>query len=125
MSVYHYDNARVARRLIGFILIVVGVALMTLLYYVKISAQSAKSEMRRLEAQIDKEVIALNVLRAELAYLENPARLQALAEENLGLQPTEIGQIVTEADIASLFKINESQLSEDQLGVSRTQGARP
>jgi len=104
MSVYHYDNARVARRLVGLILVIIGVVLMTLLYYVKISAQSAKSEMRRLEVQIEKEERALNVLRAELAFLENPARLQELAREHLGLEATEVDRIITSKDVSQKFE---------------------
>jgi len=104
MSVYHYDNARVARRLVGLILVIIGVVLMTLLYYVKISAQSAKSEMRSLEVQIEKEERALQVLRAELAFLENPARLQELAREHLGLEATEVDRIITSKDVSQKFE---------------------
>ncbi len=123
MSVYHYDNARVARRLIGFVFVVFGVVLMTTLYYVKISAQSAKSEMRRLEAQIAKEELALNVLRAELAYLQNPDRLRMLSAETLGLQPTSVEQIAKESDIAILFA--KSPPASSGISVENSVGVRP
>jgi len=51
MSVYHYDNARAARRMIGFILFIIGLALTVALYFVKTKAQTARAEMRSLERQ--------------------------------------------------------------------------
>lgn len=105
MSVYHYDNARVARRLMGFILIVTGVVLMIALYYLKTRAQSAKAEVLHLTNQIEKEEIAIQVLRAELAYLENPSRLRALSADHLGLKPTPVEQLTTIEDITSLFPL--------------------
>ncbi len=125
MSVYHYDNARVARRLVGFILVIIGVVLMTLLYYVKISAQSAKSDMRRLETQIAQEERALKVLRAELAFLENPARLQDLAKDHLGLEATGVEQIIAPDDIPQIFERDPSEISspaQPQQGQAQLQG---
>ncbi len=108
MSVYHYDNARVARRLIGFLLVVLGVVLMTGLYYVKIRAQSAKVVHADLIAQIEKENLALNVLRAEIAHLESPERLSQLAFDNLGLVPTQNDRVITLKDIDGQFPIRDS-----------------
>ena len=112
MSVYHYDNARVVRRLLGFILIVVGVILMTVLYYVKIRAQSAKVERAGLAVQIEREEVALNVLRAEIAHLESPERLNNLASEHLGLVPTSIENVIQSREIETRFSLREPVLSE-------------
>ena len=85
MSVYIPSHIRAARRMTAFILFVIGVSLTLGLYYVKTRAQSAKKEVRRLERLISQEEASLSVLKAEIAYLENPARLQELSSQHLNL----------------------------------------
>lgn len=99
MSVYHRDNAHFARRLLAGVLIVVGVGLMVGLYYVKVQAQTAQADVRRLTLAIEQERAAISVLRAELAHLESPARVQGLAGQHLGLVPMEQTQIASLDDI--------------------------
>lgn len=112
MSVYHYDNVRVVRRLLGFILIVIGVVLMTVLYYVKIRAQSAKVERASLSVQIEREQVALNVLRAEIAHLESPERLSQLAKTQLGLVPMPVDKIITLDDIQKIIPLREDSVED-------------
>ena len=99
MSVAYHDTLKASRRLTGFILFVVGVGLVVALFYVKTRAQTARAEMRSLERQVAEEEAAIAVLRAEIAYLENPARLAELSQARLGLRPTDPEQVVTEAAI--------------------------
>jgi len=100
VSVYYRDQAKLARRMTAFLLFLVGVVLTVALYYVKTRAQSAKTEVRQLERQLTAENVAINVLRAEIAHLENPERLKRLAREQLGLMDTLATQNLSEADIA-------------------------
>lgn len=81
-------TSKAARRVSWFILFLIGVALTVALYFVKTHAQSAKRDVRELSAAIAAEEAAIRVLRAELAYLDNPARLSDLATEHLSTSPT-------------------------------------
>jgi len=78
---------------------------MVALYYVKTRAQSAKSEVSRLERLVKTEQGAVNVLKAELAHLETPARLGELAETELGLTPIKVEKTVQIEDITTLFPV--------------------
>ena len=96
MSVAYPDRLAASRRLTGFLLFVLGVGLTVGLYYVKTRAQTAQAEVRGLQAAIDEETAAIAVLRAEIAYLESPARLARLARTQLALAPVRSDQIVAE-----------------------------
>ena len=85
---YVYTPAEQASRRLGlFLLVVLGVLLTAALFYVKTGAKEARAEVLRLERQLADQRAAVDVLRAERAVLSNPARLRALAEERLGLEP--------------------------------------
>jgi len=107
MSVYIPSHIRAARRMTAFILFVIGVSLTVGLYYVKTRAQSAKKEVRRLERLISQEEVSLRVLKAEVAYLENPARLKGLSSQHLGLEPVDNDSVISVSDIASRFLLKE------------------
>jgi cell division protein FtsL len=76
-----------SRNVAAFVLFLIGIVLTVGLYYVKTKAQSAKADVARLEQLVLTEKAAINVLEAELAHLESPARLSALAKAQLGLEP--------------------------------------
>jgi len=112
VSVYIPSHIRAARRMTAFILFVIGVSLTVGLYYVKTRAQSAKKEVRRLEHLISQEEASLRVLKAEIAYLENPARLKELSSEHLGLEPIDVEDVITVSDIAIRFPLKEVSSDE-------------
>ena len=99
----YQTQADVARRVTWFILLLIGVSLMIALYYIKTRAQTARQSASKLHYEIALEEAAIGVLRAEIAHLEDPARLQSLASEYLELAPTETSQMIEVADIASRF----------------------
>lgn len=104
----HYrTEADAARRLIWFLLLLLGVALMVGLYYVKTRAQSARHAADALAFQIRHEQAAISVLRAEIAHLESPERIQALAEDELGLVPISPERMIAIDDIAATFPLRE------------------
>lgn len=107
MSVYVPSHIRAARRMTAFILFVIGVALTVGLYYVKTRAQSAKRETVRLERLIAQEEASLRVLKAEIAYLENPDRLKSLSETHLGLAPIDVKTVTRVEDIAVHFPLRD------------------
>lgn len=69
------------------------------LYQTSYKAQEQERELARLNRAILAEQDAIQVLKAEWAYLNDPARLERLSAEHLMLQPTKAAQIVTLADI--------------------------
>jgi len=111
-GVYIPSHIRAARRMTGFLLFVIGVALTVGLYYVKTRAQTARNQAVKLERQISQEEASLRVLRAEIAYLENPERLKALSESHLGLQPIVVKDVMTVENIIVQFPLREEPLVE-------------
>lgn len=63
---------------------VLVVALAIGLYKAKTDAARTQSHVRQLERQIDEREADLRALRAEIAHLESPARVEQLAEDHLG-----------------------------------------
>lgn len=114
----YQTQADATRRIAGFILLLIGLSLMIALYYVKTRAQTARQSADRLHYEIALEEAAIGVLRAEIAHLENPARLQALASDHLELEPTQTSQMMRVEDIAARFPLKPERrletLSNDQ-----------
>lgn len=106
MSVSYSGPARAARRMSWFLLFMVGVALTVTLYFVKTHAQSAKRDVRNLTKAIAAEEAAIQVLRAELAYLENPTRLSELNKAYLTLTPILPDQERSTQNIETLFPLS-------------------
>lgn len=90
---------RTSRRLGLFLLIVLGLGLTMMLFFVKTQAQDARAEVARLEAQIDEHELAISVLSAETAVLSNPERLRQLSADRLALEPVTTDATVTLADL--------------------------
>jgi len=107
MSVSYLGPARAARRMSWFLLFMVGVALTVTLYFVKTHAQSAKRDVRILTQTITAEEAVIQVLRAELAYLESPTRLSKLNDVHLALTPILPEQERVVSDVEQVFVLNE------------------
>ncbi len=115
MSGYLYSRENSTRYALVFILFLIGVLLTVALYFVKTKAQSAQTQAQRLGYQIDQEQDAIDVLRAEIAHLESPARLQALSIEELGLEPLAVNQFLSVSDIDADIAMRDKTL-EDKSG---------
>ena len=109
MNVSYSGSARASRRMSWFLLFLIGVALTVTLYFVKTYAQSAKRDVRDLTLALAAEEAAVRVLRAELAYLKNPARLSELNEAYLGLEPVLPAQERSAQDVEALFPLVEGE----------------
>lgn len=72
-------------RALNTIALVFACVLAVALYRAKTEAQDARERVDTLQAQIMEERRSTAVLRAEIAYLERPERLRALARKYLGL----------------------------------------
>lgn len=81
------------RRVRGFRVIEVGALTVLLVlalgvYLSKTGAGREGAETAKMQRQIDDERSRIRMLRAEVAYLEQPERIERLSTEFLGMQPT-------------------------------------
>ncbi len=76
-------------RALNTIALVVAVVLAFALYKAKTEAHAARERLDALTVMVEEERRAAAVLRAEIAFLERPERLRALAARHLGLEPTD------------------------------------
>jgi cell division protein FtsL len=76
------------------------VALAIGLYKAKTDAARTETHVRQLQTQVDESEAELRALRAEIAHLESPARIEALAEEHLGASVGSDSAALPEAAIA-------------------------
>ncbi|WP_309607042.1 cell division protein [Phenylobacterium sp.] len=97
------------RRVRGFRLldlVALGVLTMLILgvYLAKTIAGRERTEIARVERQIEMEKARIRLLKAEVSHLEQPARIERLSEAYLGLGPASLKRETTLealADIAS------------------------
>lgn len=75
----------------GILALGIGIAL----FLVKYQVQETEADLRRVQAQIRADRSALHVLNAEWTFLNDPARLTALATRVLGLEPIAPHQMVS------------------------------
>lgn len=109
-EVYIPSNIHIARRMTGIFMLIIGVALIIALYYVKTRSQTANQEVLRLERLVLKEENAIRVLKAEIAFLENPDRLRNLSDIYLKLQPISSENIISIGDIVNEFTLREAKI---------------
>ncbi len=86
---------RTSRRLGLFLLVLLGLSLTMVLFFVKTRAQDARADVARIEAEIKMHEAAITVLVAERAVLANSDRIRPLSEERLGLQPITVAETST------------------------------
>jgi cell division protein FtsL len=84
-----------ARRIRGFRLIdLVGLSILVLLivgvYLAKTIAGRERAEIASAERQIEAERARIRLLQAEVTHLEQPARIERLAQTYLGMAPVSI-----------------------------------
>lgn len=88
-------------------------ALGAILFQVKYTVLDLENAHRRLRRQIEQEYEKIHILKAEWAYLNDPARLQSLAKKHLKLAPISGAQLVAYADLqnSGLGEYDRSQLN--------------
>ncbi len=74
------------KRWLHALAVVIIVVLAVGLYKAKTDASKAAAHVRELETQIGDAQSDLRALRAEIAHLESPARVEALADRHLELE---------------------------------------
>jgi cell division protein FtsL len=104
--------------------IVVTILLAWALYVAKTEAQSAQDRIAFMERGIAGELAQISQLQDELAYLERPERLEALAKVHLQLRPLAPEQDVTFASLNAHAAEPQSNAQERQkAGRSKSSGA--
>jgi len=93
--VHNRTVAQGLSRLSWFLLMLIGVAMIVGLYSIKARTLAAKTLVDDLTQTLDQERQITQMLAAEMAHLESPARLSALADTQLGLQPTTVERTLT------------------------------
>ena len=86
----------------GFLMLI-GVAMMVVLFFTKTRALEAKAELRQLRHVVLQEKAAIKMLEAEIAHLESPQRVHELAKTHLHLEPVPASRVLTMDEAASLF----------------------
>lgn len=76
--------------------------LMLVLYLTKTLAGNERSQIARIEREISQERARVRLLRAEVAHLEQPERLERLSRQYLGMEPIGAKREVSADAIAGL-----------------------
>jgi cell division protein FtsL len=97
------------RRIRGFRVVEVGAAsflliLVLLVYLAKTGAGDKRDDIDRAQQQIDADQGQIRLLRAEVATLEQPERLEALSAQYLNLQPIPAQHEVTAEALADIAR---------------------
>lgn len=94
------DKAKLRRHLhIAAAVLIVVLAIG--LYKAKTDAARTEAHVRQLQGQIEESEADLRALRAEVAHLESPARVEALAEQHLGASVGSESAALPESALAS------------------------
>lgn len=88
------------KRTLQILALALIVALTIGLYKAKTDAAAARAHVADLQSQITDTQADMRALRAEIAHLESPARVEAMAQSELGLHPGAQSTALPESAIA-------------------------
>lgn len=91
-------------RLVDLIAAALLVALVLGVYLAKTMAGRERAEIASMDRQIDEQQARIRLLKAEVAHLEEPARLERLSSLYLGLAPVSIKRDVGPDGLADIFR---------------------
>ncbi len=87
-------------------------------YRAEVSVREARDEINRLQVEKEDETRRIQVLRAELAWLESPERLAKIAKEQTQLVPVSGRQIIGSAEFISVFSNEKADVQALRLSWS-------
>jgi len=82
-------------------------------YRAEVSVRELHEDIEDIEASMVDEQRAVQMLRAEIAYLENPERLAKVAAAKTDLRPSSSDQIVNAREFAALIG-DETYLADEE-----------
>jgi cell division protein FtsL len=88
-----------SRRQVHIVAAILIVVLAIGLYKAKSDAAQAQAHVRDLQTKIEDAEADMRALRAEIAHLESPARVESLAERHLGVSAGSASAALPEAAI--------------------------
>lgn len=94
-------------RVLNIVLVVAVIALSIGLYDIKYRAEAAEKRAQQIERDITSEQEGIRVLRAEWSYLNQPERVQELAQRYTKLEPLKAAQIGSFADVPMPHKTDD------------------
>ena len=100
---------------LGWILpMIVFVVLLVALYSIKARTLAARTQVSALERELVQEKQMIQMLSAEIAHLESPARLSELSRQYLDLSPTHAVQTMSLGEAVDL--VGRKTASKEALG---------
>jgi cell division protein FtsL len=91
---------------------VLAIALAIGLYRAKTEADAARARVVELERQVESAQAELKTLAAEVAVLESPARIEALAKDKLRLTPAAPTQIRESEELTRTLPAARTQVEK-------------
>jgi len=82
-------------------------------YRAEVSVRELREDIQRIETSQADESRSIQMLRAEIAYLENPERLAKVADAKTDLRPSESDQLVNAQEFAELLGDDAPALAEE------------
>jgi len=86
-------------RFLNFVAVAALVGTAVWVYSIKYETIYFAEQVKKLENKLDRENAAIIVLKAEWQYLNQPARLQGLADKFLDSKPLEARQIIKASEL--------------------------
>ena len=118
-------------RLIDLVAFSVLCALILGVYLAKTIAGRERTEIARIDRQIDDEKARIRLLQAEVSHLEEPQRIERLSEAYLGLAPAsmkrqaELAQLPQLAGKPPVLPTKPLEASVDPMQIAAPQAASP
>jgi len=82
-------------------------------YRAEVSVRELREDIQEIETSQVEELRSIQMLRAEIAYLENPDRLAKVAGTKTDLRPSESAQLVNAREFAALIGDTDYVADED------------
>jgi len=95
-----------------------GVSVVVGLFVVKYAVQDLEDRLHALNIEIISDRDAAQVLQAEWSFLNEPARLEALSREYLGLVTINASQTITVSELIRLLKTKKENTRISSTSVS-------
>ncbi len=94
-------------------------------YRAEVSVKETRAEIKRLEISKAQELESIQMLRAEVAYLENPNRLSKIAQAKTDLRPSVQDQLLNARQFATKMdgEFDEKLPSQDRAPIDAISNA--